>query len=112
MYMPGFVEECSYIAWVCAHLGFPVHTVLGVSNCYLLIRNSKVVYINVSKFLLREYPIIDVEEEGEVAHDTAVCIYMWLFKVCSTELLQTPILLGGPGVIVQIDESLFGTNLK
>ena len=23
-----------YIAWVCAHLGFIVHTVLGVSNCW------------------------------------------------------------------------------
>ena len=41
--------------------------------------------------MLREYPIIDAKEEAEVAHDTAVCIYMWLFKVCSTKLLQTPI---------------------
>ena len=32
MYMLVFVEECSM---VCAHLGFIVHTVLGVSNCML-----------------------------------------------------------------------------
>ena len=30
MYMPVFVEQC--IAWVCAHLGFIVHTVSGISN--------------------------------------------------------------------------------
>ena len=56
---------------------------------------------------VREYPIRDAQEEAEVAHDTAVCIYRWLREVCSTKLLQTPILLGGPGVVVQVDESLF-----
>ena len=56
---------------------------------------------------VREYPIKDAQEEAEVAHDTAVCIYRWLREVCSTKLLQTPILLGGPGVVIQIDESLF-----
>ena len=49
----------------------------------------------------------DAQEEGEVAHDTAVCMYRWLREVCSTKLLQTPILLGGLGVNVQIDKSLF-----
>ena len=36
-----------------------------------------------------------------------ICIYRWLCKVCSTKPLQTPILLGGLGVFIQIDESLF-----
>ena len=36
-----------------------------------------------------------------------VDIYQWLQEVCSTKLLATPIQLGGTGVVVQIDESLF-----
>ena len=43
-----------------------------------------------------------------MAHDIAVCIYRRLCEVCSTKLLQAPILLGGPGGVVQIDESLTG----
>ena len=61
---------------------------------------------------VREYPIKDAQEEAEVAHDTAVCIYRWLREVCSTKLLQTPILLGGPGVVVQTDKSLFRHKSK
>ena len=57
--------------------------------------------------MVGEYPIKDAQEEAEVVHDTTVCTYRWLCEVCSTKLLQTPILLGGPGVVVQIDESLF-----
>ena len=34
-------------------------------------------------------------------------IYQWLCEVCTTKLLQTPIVLGGAGEVVQIDESLF-----
>ena len=33
-------------------------------------------------------------------------------EVCSFKLLQTPIVLGGPGVIVEIDESLFSHKVK
>ena len=39
----------------------------------------------------RVYSIKDAQEEAEVAHDTAVCIYSWLCEVCSMKLLQTPI---------------------
>ena len=42
-----------------------------------------------------------------IGEDTACNIYQWLREVCSTKLLQLPITLGGPGVIVQIDESQF-----
>ena len=31
----------------------------------------------------------------------------WLRKVCSMKLVNTSIILGGSGVVVQIDESLF-----
>ena len=37
---PVFVEQC--IAWVCAHLGFIVHTVSGISNRWSGIRGGTV----------------------------------------------------------------------
>ena len=37
----------------------------------------------------------------------AIDIYQWLCEVCTAKLLQTQIILGGPGVVIQIDESLF-----
>ena len=45
--------------------------------------------------------------DAEVSENTEVAIYQWLWEVCSTKLLQGPIVFGGRGVIVQIDESLF-----
>ena len=45
--------------------------------------------------------------EAEIRQATAIDIYQWLREVCSTKLLATPIQLGGTGVVVQIDESLF-----
>ena len=55
----------------------------------------------------REYPVTNMAEEAEVTEKTACDIYNWLREVCSTKLLQMPMVLGGPGVVVQIDESLF-----
>ena len=49
----------------------------------------------------------DAAEEAKVNKDTAGAVYQWLREVCSTKLLNTIIELGGPGTIVQIDESLF-----
>jgi hypothetical protein len=39
-------------------------------------------------------------------------MFQYLRDVCSTKLLSTPVELGGPGVIVQIDESLFNHKSK
>ena len=50
----------------------------------------------------RQYPVTDVAEEAEVELHTAIDIYQWLREVCSTRLLQAPIVLGVPGKIVQI----------
>ena len=56
-------------------------------------------------FWAREYPLSDA---AEVQEKTAIDIYQWLRKVCSTQLISAgPVVLGGPGVVVEIDESLF-----
>ena len=55
----------------------------------------------------RVYPVSDAAKEADVDRGTAIDVYRWLREVCSTKLLSTPIVLGGTGDIVQIDESLF-----
>ena len=39
-------------------------------------------------------------------------MYQWLREVCSTALIQQSIILGGPGKVVQIDESMFKNKPK
>ena len=55
----------------------------------------------------RNYPLTDAAEEAGIDAGTAVDVFQWFREVCSTKLLQTPLVLGGAGVVVQIDESLF-----
>ena len=55
----------------------------------------------------REYPVTDMAMEAEITERSACDIYNWLHEVCSSKPLRMPIVLGGPGVIVEIDESLF-----
>ena len=52
-------------------------------------------------------PVTTACKEAEVAIMTAIDVYQWLREVCSTKLLATPIKLGGPGAVIQADESLF-----
>ena len=54
-----------------------------------------------------EIAVTTAAAQLEVAENTACGVYQWLREVCSTKLISTPILLGGPGKEVQIDESLF-----
>ena len=54
----------------------------------------------------------DAAHEADVTEATACAVYQWLREVCTTRLLQTPIRLGGPGTIVQIDESLMNHKPK
>ena len=49
----------------------------------------------------------DAASDVQVDKNTAVDVYRWLREVCSTKLLQSNIILGGAGVVVQADESLF-----
>ena len=46
-------------------------------------------------------------EEAEISSRVAIDINQWLREVCTAKLLQIQIILGGPGVVVQISESLF-----
>ena len=60
----------------------------------------------------KEFPVKYAADDTEIHKNTACDMYRWLREVCSTKLLQTPIVLGGRGVIVQIDESLFRYKVK
>ena len=52
-------------------------------------------------FWVPEYPVTDAMEEAEVNKGTEIDIYQWFREVCFT------IVLGGPGKIVRVNESLF-----
>ena len=60
----------------------------------------------------KEFPVKDAVDDAEIHKNTACDIYRWLREACSTKLLQTPIVLGGRGIVVQIDESLFRHKVK
>ena len=47
-----------------------------------------------------DYPVGDASEEVQVTMTTAIQAYQYFWDVCSTKLLQQPIVLGGPGIIV------------
>ena len=53
-----------------------------------------------------------VERQVQIGEKTVIQMFQYLRDVCSTKLLSTPVELGGPGVIVQIDESLFNHKSK
>ena len=55
----------------------------------------------------RQYAVTEAARVAEVNEGSAIDVYRWLREVCSTKLLRTPIVLGGPGVVVEIDESQF-----
>ena len=57
----------------------------------------------------RQYLVTDASQEAKVTEATGVQAYQYFRDICSWRLLNrdAPLMLGGPGVIVQIDESLF-----
>ena len=59
-----------------------------------------------------EIAVTTAAAQLEVAENTACGVYQWLREVCFTKLCSTPILLGGPGKEVQINESLFSHKPK
>ena len=65
-------------------------------------------WITLLHFWSRQNPVYDTAECAKVSPNTAVDVYQWLREVCSTRLINDgPVVLGGVGVVVQIDESLF-----
>ena len=80
-----------------------------------LIRDGSFFALALTKWVIlmhwwaRNYPVTDAAHEAEA---TACSVYQWLREVCTTRLLQTPIRLGGPGTVVQIDESLMNHKPK
>ena len=63
----------------------------------------------------KEYPVSDAAQEAQVDEETAIQIYQYLeIFVYSWRLLHhdAPLMLGGSGTIVQIDESLFRHKCK
>ena len=56
-------------------------------------------------FWLREFPVTTAALDAGIHKSTAIDVYQWFREVCTTTLLNTPIVLGGTGAIVQIDQS-------
>ena len=63
---------------------------------------------------VRQYPVSAAADEAEVTEMSATQAYQYFRDICSWRLLlhDSPLLLGGPGVVVQIDESLFCHKTK
>ncbi|VDI57254.1 Hypothetical predicted protein [Mytilus galloprovincialis] len=60
----------------------------------------------------QERKVNTVVKQVDIGEKTVIQMYQYLLDVCSTKLLNTPIELGGPGVVVQIDDCLFNHKSK
>ena len=59
-------------------------------------------------FWVRQCPVTDAMKDVEVDKHTAIDVFQWFREVCLSSLMQGPqIVLGGPGTVIHIDESLF-----
>ena len=64
-------------------------------------------HITLQKWMILVYWWSDAARFVEVDEGSAINVYRWLREVCSTKFLQMPMVLGDPGVVVEIDESQF-----
>ena len=60
----------------------------------------------------REIPATYTSDMVDITNKTACRMYQYLRDVCSWKLLNSPCLLGGPGCVVQIDESCVSKRQK
>ena len=59
-------------------------------------------------FWVDQESVTKASENCDISLVTAINIFQWLREVCSTRLIQDgPPQLGGPGIVVEIDESCF-----
>ena len=60
----------------------------------------------------KQWPVTKAAEECEVNERNAIDFYQFFRDICSWKLMNMTIKLGGPGTIVQIDESLMTHQQK
>ena len=60
-------------------------------------------------FMVQAVSSTQAAEDAKLSKPSAVQAYQYLRDICSWRLMthDAPLLLGGPGVAIQIDESLF-----
>ena len=52
--------------------------------------------------------VVEASKDVKISKKMGINIYQWCRDICSWTLINgPPLLLGGPGAIVQIDESVF-----
>ena len=56
--------------------------------------------------------MLNAATEADTSDNTACQVYQWLREICSTRLLQTQIVLGGPGITILVDKSKFRDKPK
>ena len=52
-----------------------------------------------------DMPVTQATKQAKISEKRCIDIYQFMRDVCTAKLLATPIILGGPGTVVQIDES-------
>ena len=64
-------------------------------------------------FWVDDEPVTKASARAKTSDVTAINVYQWLREVCSQRLiLDGPPQLGGPGVVVEVDESQFRHKLN
>ena len=90
-----FMSYLNLTSWCWGWLGKDVRVVLP--SCAVN-KIRRVCWIQVPN------PVGQEGKEAQTSQPSAMNIYQWLREVCSTKLFNE---LGDPGVVVQVDESVF-----
>ena len=103
------------LEWRCANQRCPKRCTYRTIRAGSFFERSR---ITLDKWLYVTYlwsqgtKVNSVERQVQIDEKTIIQMFQYLRDVCSTKLLSTPVELGGPGVIAQIDESLFNHKSK
>jgi hypothetical protein len=90
--------------WRCANQRCPTRRTIRAGSFFerSLITLDKWLYV--TYLWSQGTKVNSVERQVQIGEKTVIQMFQYLRDVCSTKLLSTPVELGGPGVIVQIDE--------